>query len=293
MVVVRLIGGLGNQMFQYAAGRALALHHATELYLDLSQLQKDPAGAYTLRQYELQPFKIQAQIASPEELGAFGKTESGVGVKLQSFFPFLFKRMRFNESRHSFHRQFFKLPASVYLNGYWQDEAYFLPIRESLLQEFDLRDESDAFRRVLDTINAVPAVALHVRRGDYVHLASANMFHGVLSPEYYRKAVQGLQSEKQPFTFFIFSDDIPWCREHLNFIENAVFVDGRKEGLSAQEELLLMSRCRHNIIANSSFSWWAAWLNDHKTKRVIAPQQWFNAGRKQPDTLIPLTWTRL
>ncbi len=292
MIVVRLIGGLGNQMFQYVAGRALAIYHNTDLYLDTTYLGFDPDGAYTKRNYELEPFALKAQIADKKVLGEFQNSPLFI-TKLKSFFPGMFNKMVFNESQTSFHEQFFKLPANTYLNGYWQDENYFSTHRELLLKEFDLRKKSSSYQSLIEQVTSGNSISIHVRHGDYLTLDTANAFHGVLPLTYYLEAVEYFTKTNQDFTFFIFSDDLDWCRKNLGFITNAHFIDGKKLGISSQEELLTMSHCQHNIIANSSFSWWAAWLNTNKNKTVIAPHYWFNKMQEQPENLIPFNWIRL
>ena len=293
MIVVKLIGGLGNQMFQYAAGRSLAAFHKTELLLDTSGLQTDPAGAYTARNYELGDFKIHAEISDKKDLHRFNFDAPKIITKLKSLFPGFFKKIILNESQSHFKENFFKAPATTYLNGYWQDERYFSFIREILIKEFDLQEKSQGYKMLLDQITSSNSVSVHVRHGDYVTLKSANMFHGVLHLDYYKNAVGHFSKEDPNSVFFIFSDDLNWCKEHFNFISNVNYVDGSKLNVSSKEELVLMSHCRHNIIANSSFSWWAAWLNKHADKEVIAPANWFNTGQKQPEGLIPNSWKRI
>jgi len=293
MIVVKLIGGLGNQMFQYAAGRSLALFHRTELLLDTSSLKGDSGGAYTARNYELVDFKIDAEIADKKEVVLFNFESSKIITKFKSLFPRFFKKIHFNESQSFFHKQFFKLPKSTYLDGYWQNERYFSSIRGILINEFDIKEKSPAYKTVLAQITSCNATSVHVRHGDYVTLTSANTLHGVLPLAYYSSAVEHFTKLDKNAVFFVFSDDLNWCREHFVFIKNLNFVDGSKLGLSSKEELLLMSHCGHNIIANSSFSWWAAWLNTNAGKNVVAPQNWFNSGQKQPEELIPKDWIRL
>lgn len=293
MVVVKLIGGLGNQMFQYAAGRALAEHHHTELFLDTSYLMLDPDGAYTIRKFELDKFKIEAEFAGKKELDHFNFKASRYITKFKSFFPGLFKSILFNESQSFFHKQFFKLPKTTYLNGYWQDEQYFSKLRGALQKEFDLKEKSDSYQNFVKQVQEVNSVSVHVRHGDYLTLGAANKFHGVLPLTYYLDAVKYFSGLNEDFTFFIFSDDLNWCKENLGFIKNANFVEGKKLNLSSQEELLIMSQCKHNIIANSSFSWWAGWLNANENKKITAPKHWLNKTQEQPAELIPSNWIRL
>lgn len=287
MIVVKLIGGLGNQLFQYAAGRALAVHHGTELYLDTSFLERDPAGAYTKRGYELGQFHIHARPVNAYVLSHFNLTANPIVNKLKSFMPGAFRSVVFNESQPAFDKRFFKLPANSYLTGYWQDQRYFAAIREQLLHELVLQKESAGYKTMLHEILSVNAVAIHVRRGDYVSLPAASRFHGTPGMDYYRNAVKEL-ARKAAFHYFIFSDDIAWCREQFSFLPLKTFVSG--PALNAQEELLLMSRCKHQVIANSSFSWWAAWLNANPSKCVIAPEHWFAGKRTKQLSIVPDEW---
>ncbi len=294
MIVVKLIGGLGNQMFQYAAGRSLADVLETELFVDVSALEQDPAGAYTPRRYELGEFNIRANIATQEVLSNFDFNTPRWIRKLQSFFPAYSTHMIFNESTAKFHKQFYKLPLNTYLNGYWQNEKYFVSIRDKLISEFELKaPKSSSYLTLLKTITSCESVSLHIRRGDYVSLQSANLYHGVLSKEYYQNAVLYFTEQKRNFCYFVFSDDLDWCKKNLDFIHTCTYVNGSQFGLSVHEELLLMSMCKHNIIANSSFSWWAAWLNNYSQKTVLAPAQWFNTKQSQPSELLLNTWKKI
>jgi hypothetical protein len=132
-----------------------------------------------------------------------------------------------------------------------------------------------------------------VRRGDFLNLKSANLFHGVLPIHYYRLAIDYIIKKTTNVTFFIFSDDMAWCKTNFNFISSKVFVDGSALGISTHEELILMSYCQHNIIANSSFSWWGAWLNKNANKLVIAPKNWFADKTINTSNLIPESWIKV
>jgi hypothetical protein len=291
MIVAKLIGGLGNQLFQYAAGRALAVHHGTDLLLDTSFLEQDPKGGYTKRNFELDAFNINARIASSNNLQQFPLNGGRMQTKLKSLFPGLFNTLVFNESQQAFDPRFLKLPENTYLNGYWQDQRYFLPIREQLLKELALKDApSEQYNLLLKKINDSNSVSIHVRRGDYVSLPAAGNFHGLADLDYYRHAVEQLEKEHKDLHYFIFSDDLAWCEQHLNFLKDVTFVYGEKLGLSAQQELILMSHCRHQVIANSSFSWWAAWLNTNPGKTVIAPEFWFAKKRSRELSILPREW---
>jgi len=294
MIVVKLIGGLGNQLFQYAAGRALAEYHKTELFLDLSHLKIASNGAYTQRNFELDSFNIKAQIADEIILKNFNFEQNKNIIKLKKLSPGLFSNMIFNEHHFNFHSEFLKLPKQSYLNGYWQSERYFSSIREKLVSEIALKEPlSSATAIITDKITSSNSVSLHIRRGDFVSLDSAKQFHGCIELDYYKTAVEQIKNKMQDPVFYIFSDDIEWCKTNLGFLENKEYIEGKINNISAQEEMMLMSHCKHNIIANSSFSWWGAWLNQNKNKTVIAPNNWFTDKKINTNDLIPIGWIKL
>ena len=294
MIVVKLIGGLGNQLFQYAAGFALANYHKTDLFLDTTHLNNDPKGAYTKRKFELDKFAISGKIADSAVLEQFNFSENKVVTKLKKLAPGLFKQMIFNEHQFTFHANFFKLPATSYLNGYWQSEKYFNSFRDKLTTTITLTEALSEHGQAFDAmITSSNSVAIHVRRGDFISLKSANHFHGFLEMDYYKPAIDLIKSKVNNPTFFIFSDDIEWCRTNFDFISLKEFVDGKALGISTHEELILMSHCKHTIIANSSFSWWGAWLNQNKDKLVIAPKNWFADKTIDTNDLIPSSWIKI
>lgn len=289
MIVVKLMGGLGNQMFQYAAGRCLSYLYKTDLKLDLSFLNADSGNAYTQRKFELHVFNINAFIATQSDLDFFNKLNSNSIINtLHRKLPILFSSLTANENGHHFHKEFFSYPKNTYLNGFWQSQNYFLQIRDLLLNEFTLRENlSEDVLKNRDKITQTNSVSLHIRRGDYVSNKNALDFHGLCSIEYYNSAIEHIVARKDAVNLFVFSDDMTWVKQHLktncnvNYIEqNEAFVD-----------LHLMSLCKHNIIANSSFSWWGAWLNTNTEKMVIAPKKWF-ANTNAPD-IYPDEWIKM
>lgn len=291
MIVVKLIGGLGNQMFQYAAGRALAQQHQTELLLDVSWLNKDTKGQYTKRFFELEAFNIHAGIATESLVEKFGINKANkITRTLQRKFPQLFTWLYAAESGYGYQPQFGNYGRNTYLEGFWQSELYFKSIRPILLQEFSLKAGlPDVLLQLANMMNMSESVSLHVRRGDYVSNQQINTHHGVLDTAYYQKALLELEHSRSLATIYVFSDDIAWCKQHLKLDTKAHihFVEFDKH-VAASQELILMSCCRHNIIANSSFSWWGAWLNQNPEKIVIAPQKWFQSV-KNPD-IYPQGW---
>ena len=262
MIIIKIKGGLGNQLFQYAVGRALALHHRLPLKLDLTIFK-----TYKLHRYLLDQFAIQADIATEDEI-----------IKLKGRNNVLFSALRkaglvkrksyLKEKRSSYFDASVFKNDDVYLDGYWQNELYFSDIREELLRDLiSISSMSDLGVVYMEGIKKSNSVSLHVRRGNYLNLKNFN----VLDINYYMKAVEYMRKNVEKPTFYIFSDDLEWCKNSLGFLDNCIFVDSTKTEI---DDLKLMSFCKHNIIANSSFSWWGAWLNQNCKKTVIAPKGW-------------------
>ena len=288
MIVVRLCGGLGNQLFQYAAGRRLAYARQTELILDLRWYVHTPS-VDTPRQFELDNYPIIARGANARE-ALWCRVQSG---RLLRHLPLIPRRWRYvSEPGCGFDPSILDLPGNVYLDGYWQSAGYFEDIADIIRAELTPSvpaTPKDA--EVRDAILASESVSVHVRRGDYVTLQAAAATHGTCAPSYYHAALELIASRVRNPHFFIFSDDVAWARENLTPPGPVTIVDhnGPK---SAFQDLRLMARCKHHVVANSSFSWWGAWLNPSKDKIVVAPAKWLRDGRPTP-ALIPNTWTRL
>ncbi len=294
MIVVKLIGGLGNQLFQYAAGRALALKHQTELKLDLSFLNTDPKNEYTKRGFELNKFNAKSLIASHNDIEAFYK-KTLFDKFISLYFPnSVFKKNIFNQNDFSFMEDFFTSSSKrTYLNGYWQSERYFVAVRDILLKDLVIKKEmSEQCKLTKDLILNSNSVSLHIRRGDYVSNKNATASHGILSLEYYNKAMTHLNGLHQDLKVFIFSDDMNWVKENLKLTNECVYVDFNT-GENSVFDMYLMSQCKHNIIANSSFSWWGAWLNQNLQKTVIAPEKWFADKSLNTKDLIPNSWLKM
>jgi hypothetical protein len=291
MVITNILGGLGNQMFQYAAGKALAARTNQTLKLDITSFEE-----YKLRNFDLDCFNINYEVATTLELAAYKKNRYSILSRfLNKLFPknFFSNKKIYREPFYHFDPEFFKIRNSVYLFGYWQTEKYFLDIKSEILKDFLLRSPiSQSAQNVEADIIKANAVSLHVRRGDYVSNPDANSFHGTCSLDYYKKAVDLISESHASARFFIFSDDIEWCKKHFDFINNPYYVELDKSAPDC-EEMYLMSQCKHNIIANSSFSWWGAWLNLNPDKMVVAPIKWFADESINTSDLIPESWIRL
>lgn len=291
MVIVKLMGGLGNQMFQYAAARRLAYVHDTTLKFDLSWFSNIAEGD-TLRKYALSVFAIKENFAAPEEAenlkGNYGRGwHTLFGLYSGKPSGFLIQ-----EKHYHFDPAILKLPDNVYLEGYWQSERYFSDIEDVIRKEFMVKIEPDPLNRQLsEAIKHSEAVSLHVRRGDFLK-PNTNAFHGVCSLGYYQSAIDKIASQVQLPHFYVFSDEPRWVKENLDLAYPATFIDHNGSN-KAYEDIKLMSLCKHHIIANSSFSWWGAWLNNNPEKTVIAPMKWFNKEDINTRDLIPETWIRM
>jgi hypothetical protein len=290
------MGGLGNQMFQYAAGRALAIRHRTALNLDLSFMQGDQQGN-TYRAFMLDRLKIVAEIASPSELPPLETDQDrSLLTSIKRGLARRFDRRRrwkvLCEFDNRINSSYFSAPDNSYLVGYWQSEEYFKDVSVLIRNEL-LPPESTGTRNLelAVLIGATNAVSIHVRRGDYVHDPVINAVHGVCSVEYYQRCVEEVAKLVRNPHFFLFSDEPGWARDHLEIPFPLTIIDHNTPDRPV-EDLRLMSLCRHNIIANSSFSWWGAWLNSHPGKMVFAPKRWFACKDGIPEGLIPGEWTR-
>lgn len=296
MVIVQINGGLGNQMFQYATGRSLAKRKATVLKLDLSIFE-----TYRLHQYALHSFHIWEHIATEDEIARIkGTPYRGrerfvirLGNRL-GFSHLLLNRLSagrvLRESSPAFNPEVLGENGNLYLEGYWQSENYFLDIREILLQEFTVKyPQDEKNRKIMERIRNTDAISLHVRRGDYVLDPKTYNKHGVCTPDYYERCVQYMVNKVKHPHFFIFSDEPDWVKANLHLDHPTTYID--HNGASRNyEDLRLMSQCSHHIIANSSFSWWGAWLCTGAQKIVLAPKRWFQDLQYADVSPVPDSW---
>jgi hypothetical protein len=292
MIVSQVIGGLGNQMFQYAAGRAVSLRSDTMLALDISNFNN-----YALHQgFELlRIFLCPVIIASEIDLKNILGWQQQALIRRLLMHPTLSK-LRTNkfivEPHFHYWADIHQVPKNAYLTGYWQSEKYFSHIAETIRADFTFSIPlSEKNEQLAKQISQVNAVSLHVRRGDYVQNPITTATHGVCTLDYYQAAIQSIAcSVAEPY-FFIFSDDIAWVKANLKMTFPCQFIEHNQE-MESYNDMRLMSLCQHHIIANSSFSWWGAWLNPSTDKIVIAPQKWF-ANKNDVKDLIPSGWITL
>jgi hypothetical protein len=295
MIIVKLMGGLGNQMFQYAFGKTLALKNKTELKLDVSSLgdTKTP-GIHTIRYFQLDLYNINAAIASAEDLKKYKKGKAGKLLNMFLFYlPFKIQNLYIREPFFYFFKKGLNVPSNSYMDGYWQSEKYFNTIREELIREFTPAGSLSAQTMSLaEKIRSVQSVSIHVRRGDYVADPLNIKRFEVCSKSYYKQAMSAVTEKVSDPSFFIFSDEPEWFKKNIQTTFPVEYVT-HNTGSNSYEDMYLMSLCKHNIIANSSFSWWAAWLNKNKEKIVIAPKRWFKDNSKNSKDLLPETWMKL
>lgn len=292
MVISHLIGGLGNQMFQYAAARALSIKLGVQLRLDISSFAN-----YQLHQgFELQRiFNCSSEVASKENLDEILGWQSLPVVKRILLRPgmkvFRYKRLVVEPHFH-YWSGINNLTKDCYLDGYWQSEKYFINIADQIRKDFTFKlPMQSANAELVRQIALVNSVSLHVRRGDYASNPKNIATHGLCSIEYYRAAIIHIVKHIKSPNFFVFSDDIEWVKDNLKLDFPHQYVD-HNQGKESYNDMRLMSLCKHNIIANSSFSWWGAWLNSNEKKLVIAPKQWF-AHKVNTSDLIPGGWLTL
>ena len=277
--MVKLYGGLGNQMFQFATGRALALRRRTELALDVTWFSDAGLRARTPREFELSVFAFRAK--------TLDRTAPSDALAKRQF-----RTVR--EPGFVFAPEVLDAPDDSLLDGYWQSERYFADAEQQLRS--DLRFKGRPSRRNRAMLRAIrrtrEPVSLHVRRGDYVHDEKTHQFHGVAGLDYYDAAIDVIRQQVQDPQFFVFSDDPEWCRDNLELPESTTFVD-HNSGKQSFEDMRLMSNCRHHIVANSSFSWWGAWLAANKDKTVVAPRRWFADETIDTSYMLPAGWRTL
>lgn len=296
MVVVKLMGGLGNQLFQYSAGFALAQRLGVRLLLDTSFMENEVSDdVYTKRNFELNHLSIRAALATPKVLNKLFRVERSTLLrKLSNRFPLLVHNAVFNERGHIFNETYKELKNPVYLNGFWQSEKYFVNVRDELVSNhFNPVDKiSERNKVLLDQMNSCNSVSVHVRRTDYVTDNKTNLFHGLCTPYYYMKACSYVAERIESPHLFMFSDDPVWVRDNLKFKFPTTYISHNK-GVDSFWDMYLMRFCKHQIIANSSFSWWGAWLNNFEKKIIVAPQKWFNDLGANENDIVPSSWIRL
>jgi hypothetical protein len=279
------MGGLGNQMFQYAAGLSAAERLGTELIMDLSWFDS-LEEVDTPRFYELDNFNLNQEFINKNDFALKNDGFKNRIINLRKKQLNYYKEPQFNYSDN-----FLNIKNNTYIEGYFQTEKYFNSIRGDVIDSFTLKNKASAeSSKIIDQIKNSDSVSLHVRRGDYVSNKNANKFHGLIGETYYKKAIALINKKIKNPKYFIFSDEIEWVKNSFDLPKNSVYITHNKSGI---EDMRIMIECKHNIIANSSFSWWGAWLGQAKDKVVIAPKQWFLHNNTNISDVIPERWSQI
>jgi hypothetical protein len=308
MLVVRVRGRTGNQLFQYALGKKLALERGDELRLDLNHFvfksYDCSLPALGLRAKGIAPLGIgpliMAQnlcvVAGPHLPSGLGKPHAKAVAALRKAQGGRGRWTRVDEPRDvlGFDRgveEALQQEGDLYLDGFWQSEKYFSAKAEELRAEIVPPKLSEPAQEIANAAAASESVSLHVRRGDYVSDQGVAASQGAAGPEYYAGALEEMERRHGRFRLFVFSDDIEWVRRSMSFRQEATYVSGAAGG--DLEELALMAACHNNIVANSTFSWWGAWLNGNKGKVVIAPKRWVTDPRYRSIDVVPDGWLKV
>ncbi|NWK72816.1 alpha-1,2-fucosyltransferase [Acinetobacter sp. SwsAc6] len=275
-IIVRLKGGLGNQLFQYYTAYSLAKEKNYRLVLDTCNLKND-----NLRDFSLHRLNINSPIINNNYYRKFFIFFNSIRELSLPFFHHETIEYSFDENIKNINR-------STILNGYYQNEKYFIKIKNEMRSNFNLLNEKIKSKDILDMIKNNNSVALHIRRGDYITDVSTHEKHGACDLSFYNQAINYF-SKNNPY-FFIFSDDIEWCKNNIIINGNFIFISDICN--SDIEEFLLMKNCKNFIISNSTFSWWAAWLASNNDKIVICPKNWFKDQKLNTlsKELIPDSW---
>ncbi len=281
-------------MFQYAAGKALAHRLCADFKLDVSGFDVYRSNeTLDFRKYGLGVFNVSECFASADDIELFQDAKANrkkILNKILSKVGFGQRYTYFMEKHFQYDRSFNNLSGNIYLDGYWNSELYFSKIKEHIRDDFSFKnDPSGKNYDLLNKIDGVQSVCIHVRRGDYVTNPKANKVHGVCDLHYYRQCAEVIAKKIDQPHCFIFSDDPEWLRANLEIPLPSTIVD-HNGPLAGHEDMRLMSRCKHQVIANSTFSWWAAWLNINPDKLVLAPRQWFRSDKYNTRSLFPATW---
>jgi hypothetical protein len=296
MIIVRIKGGLGNQLFQYATARSLSIKLDIPLKLDISSYPDNYR-----RQYRLKHYNIKEEFASTQEIKASKLFQKGRrflnrSLPFHSYITISKKLYQLTEipvyvyNKLEFNDNFFDLTDNVYLDGYWQSEKYFLQIEEVIREEYTLKDElGEDNISILKEIKSPNSVSVHIRNYDLEQIES---IHCMLPVAYYNESISEISKIVDDPVFYVFSDNIDRIKDSLQTNLSVHYINSNKN--KPHLDLFLMSNCQHNIIANSTFSWWGAWLNQNPEKIVYSPIRWFKKNsRIDTRDLIPEKWIKI
>ena len=293
MIVVKLQGGLGNQLFQYAFAKSLSYSTGIPFSIDITELE---AGKDFIkeRRYALSVFNVNPRIINKSDYRHYTLDRkyprlSAFRRRLGIFTPKIAKQA----SDLSLFDPLPWVKEDVYFDGFFQSEKYFLNCSQSIKDELKLKIPlGQEAAKVVDQITKTQSVILQIRRGDYATNPKTQVHFGLTNKEYFDSSLKYLESNNiKNIELFIISDDIEWCKQNLNFTYPTHFVS--KPEIKDYEEIIIMNNAKHLIISNSTFGWWGAWLNNNKDKTVIAPKEWFKNKNLKQDDIVPPSWIRI
>ena len=289
MIIVKLKGGLGNQMFQAAFGYVMAKKQSQSLYLDTSYFRDKNLQGVTLRDYELDVFDSHFRILSPLKKWVICRTLDFTKTFSKSFSAGILNEQSYNQSAPSEN-------IVTKLDGYWQQAENYSNHKKQLNELFTFKNPINSVNEnLIKEMDAVESVSIHIRRGDYVKDTKTNNFHGTPKLDYYQKGLNTILAKKTVTQCYIFTDEPDWVKKHFPALSIPYQIISHNTGKESFEDMRLMSLCKHNIIANSSFSWWGAWLNKSPDKIVVAPKQWYaeSSMKKASEIITPDDWLRI
>ena len=285
-VIIKLNGGLGNQMFQWALARMIQVTKGIDISLDMSYFGKRYARAYELNIFKMQPEFVENSITKFKLSLIWALRKSMNGKKFLGY-------TLYSEKQFNFEERINEIDPNTYIEGFFQSELYFKDIENKLREDFQFTAPlSGKNKEIIDEIASKDSISVHIRRGDYVQKERYKNLYANCGLDYYKRAVDYIAKSCNKPVLLVFSDDIEWVKENLKLDYPCIFVS-HNTGAQSYEDMRLMSLCTHNIIANSSFSWWGAWLNNNHNKIVVAPKKWFNDDEIIQTDVIPKTWIQL
>lgn len=290
------MGGHSNQLFQYALGRQLAIKNNTALGLDLSWFDEIPESD-TLRTFELDVYPLKAKVVNINDFDI--RNQKATASTLEKILRKIGaddRMWHYSQVGNGFDPNVLNCPDNTIITGWWQSEKYFPDIRNELLDTIEpILPPSHENQLLIKKINSSESIWVHVRRGDYVSNKHASSFHGLVDKKYYYDGLKKIiskipKSKLKKLEIFISSNDIGWCKSELKFPYPTTYIDNKL----GSEDMRIAKFCKHDIIANSTFSWWGAWLNQNPEKIVIAPKKWFeNVDANKATEIVPSDWFRL
>ena len=292
MVIIKVAGGLGNQLFQYAFGKAIEEKYGYEVKYDLSYYADIPKSDSFPKVFVSRYIPSQ-KLATKEDISRITERDKSVWKKI-------LKRLGFAEYRTKYERpvdgvmSIEQVKDDTMLIGYWQSERYFSNVCDEIRKIISFKEYMlpQDMVRIMESIHSTHGVSIHVRGGDYLLQENQAIFGGICTSEYYEEAYAYMKKKNRSSKFFLFTNDVEWTKKNIHLpYEEITMVSEEYEATEDWMDLYLMSICKDNIIANSSYSWWAAWLNANKNKTVICPSKWTNS--QIDDKIFAKGWTRI